>query len=148
MNSRRRWLISFSAIAPMSSLLGGCAGHLVPAEARFSGIEAPVMLVGSKDRVGTGGRPLATTKVGEFEATSTHSFGSSSSTSNGVRTTTDTERTENTIQQGAVDAIAKFAPGEVDLRLTKVKPQSYGVLVKVKARVDVAGDVVRVGGAP
>ena len=133
--------------ASISPLTVGCVGHLVPAEASFRGFPVPVMLVGSRDRVGSNGRPLSMTKVGEYDGSAQHSFGSSSHSDDGATVTTDVTRTSDSVASGAEEATEKFAPGEVDIRLTKVKPQSYGMLVKFKARVDLAGDVVRVEGA-
>jgi hypothetical protein len=117
-------------------VFGGCFGHLTPATATMSGLDAPVLL-GPVDRVG-GGKPLATKKVREFEATSKHVF--THSESGGY--STDTEIQESSLA-GEAEYATRGGPYK-DIRLTEVKPQAVGVISGVKARVDVEGDVVLV----
>ena len=116
----------------------GCFGHITPAEATMAGIEAPVLL-GPVDHVG-GGAPLKVEELRDFEATSRHL--ASHSESGGY--STDIRIVELDMRQEA--EYATRGDSRKEIRLTEVKPQADGVLVSVKARVDVEGQVVRVSG--
>ncbi len=105
----------------------------------MAGIEAPVLL-GPVDRVG-GGTPLKVEELRDFEATSRHL--ASHSESGGY--STDITIVESDMRQEA--EYATRGDSRKEIRLTEVKPQAVGVLVSVKARVDVEGRVVRVSGA-
>jgi hypothetical protein len=125
-----------AGLLPLVLGLAGCFGHLTPAEATMSGLEAPVLL-GPIDHVG-GGKPLSSEKVGEFEATAKHV--ASHSESGGYSIDTD-------ISESSLGPEAEYATRNdkyKDIRLTEVKPQAVGVISSVKARVDVEGDVVKV----
>jgi hypothetical protein len=102
----------------------------------MAGLDAPVLL-GPVDRVG-GGAPLKVEEVREFEATSRHL--ASHSESGGY--STDITIVESDLSQEA--EYATRGDSRKEIRLTEVKPQAVGVLVSVKARVDVEGRVVRV----
>ena len=136
-DSHRLWsgtarLVPFALIVP----LAGCFGHLTPAGASMAGLSAPVLL-GPVDHVG-GGKPLATTKIKDFEATAKHSF--TNSQSDGYSTTVE-------ISESSLSAEAEYATRNdkyADIRLTEVKPQAVGFISGVKSRVDVEGDVIRV----
>src|SRR5450631_3309670 len=124
------------AALPALALLAGCFGHLTPAGATMAGLDAPVLL-GPVDHVG-GGKPLTTSSVGEFEATSKHAF--TNSESGGYSYTVRSEESS----MGAEAEYATRNDKYKDIRLTEVKPQAVGFISGVKSRVDVEGDVVKV----
>jgi hypothetical protein len=121
---------------PIFALLAGCFGHLTPAGATMAGLDAPVLL-GPIDHVG-GGKPLTTSRVGEFEATAKHVV--TNNDSGGYTYTVDSSESS----MGAEAEYATRNDKYKDIRLTEVKPQAVGVISGVKSRVDVEGDVVKV----
>ena len=125
-----------TALLALPAVAAGCFGHITPAKATMAGLDAPVML-GPVDHVG-GGRALASSKVGEFEATAKHTL--TNSDSGNYTVSVD-------INESSLGAEAEYATRNdnyKDIRLTEVKPQSVGFISRVKSRVDVEGDVVKV----
>lgn len=141
---RSNILVVVVGAAPL--VLGAC--NMVPARATLRGFNVPVML-GPVDRVGYDGKPLPTNVVSEYEASVTHLHTESTYESGGYAYHVSREAQGGDFYRHAEEATAGFPDGEADIRLDEVKPQAYGLWLgaAMKARVDVHGKVVRVGGA-